>query len=323
MKTTFLKQRQLLLASITILAAIATSPMRSVANPANDLQTDPVLRLQQQQTTEQQQGTPPVPKADRLPGNAQKVNSGKERTQPEQNTSTENEPGFFGIPWALILNAGSSILGLSSLLLAFVAYSRATNQREEVMRLKGRYQDMLKRLGSVEVQMEQDRMVSRNPSIDVSAPIPAAIPTPVPSAPPTWTIPQATAETPSVAEPISKATLINALNIGDRQPLRAASTAELNITSESENALAMGKAIATELEEVAGGGSYWLIAAEGQDWLFPTDRTLRGFAAAQPSKGLFHYEQQTIAQPRLMEPALLERSGSRWIIKTMGKIGLP
>ena len=98
---------------------------------------------------------------------------------------------------------------------------------------------------------------------------------------------------------------------------------ELNITNESENAIATGRATATELEEVPGGGSYWLISLNQQHWLFPTDRTLKGFAAAQPSKGLFSYEQQTISKAQLIEPALLEQTGSRWSVKTLGRIGTP
>ena len=128
---------------------------------------------------------------------------------------------------------------------------------------------------------------------------------------------------PEAQETISKVSLIAALNSYDRQQLRNASIAELNITAESENALAIGRAISTELEEVLGGGSYWLIPIQEEHWLFPTDRTLRGFAAAQPSKGLFKYVQKTISQPQLIEPALLERAGSYWMVKSMGLIHIP
>ena len=141
---------------------------------------------------------------------------------------------------------------------------------------------------------------------------PAPAPIPVPA-------PVTTPGPPAV----SRASLINSLNAGDRQQLREVASAELNITSESENALAMGRAIATELEEVLGGGSYWLVSLQGEHLLFPTDRTIKGFAAAQPAKGLFHFEQQTIAHPQLIEPALLENHGTRWCIKTMGRIAVP
>ena len=79
----------------------------------------------------------------------------------------------------------------------------------------------------------------------------------------------------------------------------------------------------TELEVVSGGGSYLLVMLLGQPLLFPTEKTLKGYTAAQRSKGLFDYEQQTIGQPQLLEPALLEGSGDSWTVKQIGKIALP
>ena len=72
-----------------------------------------------------------------------------------------------------------------------------------------------------------------------------------------------------------------------------------------------------------GGGSYLLVMLLGQPLLFPTEKTLKGFTAAQRSKGLFDYEQQTIANPQLLEPALLEGAGSSWIVKQLGTIAIP
>jgi hypothetical protein len=134
--------------------------------------------------------------------------------------------------------------------------------------------------------------------------------------------PQAPIELPAPTGPF-KSALIQALNSGDRQPLRAAAKAELNITNDSESAIATGRSLATELEEVSAGGSYWLIELDREHWLFPTDRTLRGFSASQPAKGLFRYESQTIPYPQLIEPVLLESSGSTWIVKSMGVIAIP
>ena len=132
-------------------------------------------------------------------------------------------------------------------------------------------------------------------------------------------------ETPEPAPQalISKPGLIRALNSDDRQQLREAATSELNITSDSENSIATGRSANTELEVVAGGGSYLLIMLHGQAWLFPTQKTLKGFAAVQPSKGIFDYEQQTIANPQLLEPALLEELGNKWSVMKIGKIGIP
>ena len=327
MKLVTLKPLKPLLISLALLTATVPTPMRAEPIPPNAVETmpDPILNLDREQQTQQPVNTPAT-KAGMGPTDAQiDVLEGR-IAELERAKFATNESGFFGISWGLLMNAGSPLLGLISLLLALVALSRVKKQREEVMKLKGRYQNLLTRLGGVEVQMEQERVVNRSQSIAVPQSIPATTQTPPPPPPPTaasWPFSQSAPEFDSSPKPISKAALITALNAGNRQPIREAASAELNITSESENALAMGKAIATELEEVAGGGSYWLIPAEGQDWLFPTDRTLRGFAAAQPSKGLFHYEQQTIAQPKLIDPALLERSGSCWSIKSMGRIAMP
>lgn len=324
MKKVTLKPLKPLLISLVLLTATVPNPIRAVANLPNGEEAIPGTTFNQGRQEEPQQlGTTSVPKADTGLTNAQMDVLEGRITELEREKKAAEESGFFGFSWGLFLNAGSPMLSLISLLLALVALSRVNKQREEVMKFKGRYQNLLTRIGGVEAQMEQERIINRNQPIALSVPAPVSTPTPTLPVQPSWSVAQPAAETNSGPEPISKATLISALNSGDRQPLRAAANAELNITSESENALAMGKAIATELEEVAGGGSYWLIAAEGQDWLFPTDRTLRGFAAAQSSKGLFHYEQQTIAQPKLIEPALLERSGSRWSIKTMGRIAMP
>lgn len=325
MKIVTLKPIKPLFISLALLTATLPTPIKTMANPPNGEETtlDPQRNLDSPLES-QQLGTTPAPKDETRPIAAQMDVLEGRITELERQEMAAEESGFFGISSGLLLNVGSPLLGLISLLLALVALSRVKKQREEVMKLKGRYQNLLTRLGGVEVQMEQERIINRNQAIAVSAPTTlASTPTPTLPTQPSWSVTQPALEINPGPEPISKATLINALNAGNRQPLREAAIAELNITNESENALAMGKAIATELEEVSGGGSYWLIAAESQDWLFPTDRTLRGFAAAQPSKGLFHYEQQTIAQPKLIEPALLERRGSRWSIKSMGRIAMP
>lgn len=239
-------------------------------------------------------------------------------------TRSKSDGGLFGIAWPIWLSGGSGLIGLMALVLAMSTMARVKKQREEFLRrLDGNKQSLLKRIGGVEVQMEQERLLKQSLAMAAVTPKPAS-PEPQPATATAWQAPLADpypqyVPTP-VPAPVSKASLINTLNAGDRLTLREAATAELNITSESENALAMGRAVATELEEVPGGGSYWLVSLQGQDWLFPTDRTLKGFAAAQPAKGLFYYEQQTIAQPQLIEPALLESSGTRWSVKTMGRI---
>ena len=239
--------------------------------------------------------------------------------------------GLLGIPFPLLLAGGSGLIGVIALVLSITAVLRVEKQRAGIEQLNRRTQSLLTRLGGVEVQLEQERILNQNRAAQAERTAtlsrPSATPTP---ATPTQLTPKNIKEDshptpPAVPAPIalSKSALINALNSGDRQQLRDAATAELNITSDSESALAMGRSITTELEVVAGGGSYWLVMLQGEAWLFPTERTLNGFAAAQPSKGLFRYEQQTIAKPQLLEPAALEGSGNLWSVKSMGCIGTP
>ena len=142
-----------------------------------------------------------------------------------------------------------------------------------------------------------------------------------------WNQPSAAAPEADVAPvpqlSLSKALLIQALNNGDRQLLREHSSAQLNITSDSENSLAMGRSQPTQLEAVSGGGSYWLATIGEQAWLFPTELTLKGFMSLQPSKGLYSYEKQTIGKPQLIEPALLRQDGQRWTVETLGRVAIP
>ena len=122
----------------------------------------------------------------------------------------------------------------------------------------------------------------------------------------------------------SKIDLISALNKGDKQLLREVAFSQLNITSESKNAIAIGDAIRTELEEVSGGGSYLSVRLQGQIWLFPTERSLKSFNASQKCKGIFDYDQQTtLSSPQLLEPALLEATGDSWTVKQIGRIAIP
>jgi hypothetical protein len=248
-----------------------------------------------------------------------------------ENAQRVANAGLLGIPYPLLLAGGSTLIGLIGLLLAITAFIRVVKQRSAVEQLDRRTQSLLTRLGGLEVQLEQERILNQTRATQAEqtatvtrpSPTPTKTPTPEPSRPIVSKAAAQSAPVTPVPVAFSKSGLISALNGGDRQQLREAATAELNITSDSENAIATGRSISTELEVVPGGGSYWLVMLQGQAWLFPTERTLKGFAAAQPSKGLFHYEQQTIAKPQLLEPAALEGSGERWSVKSMGLIGTP
>lgn len=294
MRTANLKAFSTLLLSLTLMAATSMTPLKAGVSTST---------VQDARTAPQ--------------GN---LNGGTK----DKETANAQDGGPLGIAWPLWLAGVSGLVALMALVLANLALKRVKKQSGELKELKRKNQGLLTRIGGVEVQMEQDRVVNRRQVVTAPASKPAPA-QPLPSQSIAWPAPipdPKPAPAPGPA-PVSKAGLINALNAADRQPLREAATAELNITSESENALAMGRAIATELEEVPGGGSYWLVTLQGQHWLFPTDRTLKGFAAAQPAKGLFQYEQQTIAQPQLIEPALLEKCGKCWSVNTMGRIAIP
>ena len=259
-----------------------------------------------------------------------------------QNQLDRHEQLLIGadIPIGPLSFNGSDLLAGGGLLLALIALGSGITAHLQLRRshqsLRKHSDSLRARLSELELQVEQDRVVNRarqtsqaastrgqantsvgaQPTTPPSKPVATAVPSPPASTP---------APVPMVPLPalVSKAGLIAALNSGDRQQLRDAAKAELNITNESENAIATGRAMSTELEEVAGGGSYWLITLNQQHWLFPTDRTLKGFAAAQPAKGLFEYEKQTIAEPQLIEPAQLNSNGDRWVVASMGRIGTP
>ena len=216
MKLVTLKPLKPLLISLALLTATVPTPMRAEPIPPNAVETmpDPILNLDREQQTQQPVNTPAT-KAGMGPTDAQiDVLEGR-IAELERAKFATNESGFFGISWGLLMNAGSPLLGLISLLLALVALSRVKKQREEVMKLKGRYQNLLTRLGGVEVQMEQERMINRNQAIAISAPTTlASTPTPTPPTQPSWSVAQPAPETNPGPEPISKATLISALNTG-------------------------------------------------------------------------------------------------------------
>lgn len=126
---------------------------------------------------------------------------------------------------------------------------------------------------------------------------------------------------PSPAQLLSA--LTEAINRGDRQAIRNDIRAQLNITSASENEISMGRMTQTQLEEVTGGGSYWLASIGGDDWLYPTTQTLKGYAQLQPSKGIFSYIKQSIPTPHVLSPARLTPNGSGWQIVELGSIAIP
>lgn len=138
-----------------------------------------------------------------------------------------------------------------------------------------------------------------------------------------WTEAPQPASPPQPTPSDLQAALTALINRGDRQSFKKEVRSELNITDDSASLIATGRITQTELEEVAGGGSYWLVEIAGQTWLYPTDLTLSGFSQFQPSKGIFGYEKQQIPAPQVLTPALLEPLGSNWRIAQMGSIAVP
>lgn len=114
-----------------------------------------------------------------------------------------------------------------------------------------------------------------------------------------------------------------AFNSGDRQTIRAETTALLNITTESENAVAMGQAVKTELQEESAGGSYCLVQISGEAWLYPSEQTLRSFSQYQPAKGVFEFIRQAVHSPQILSPALIVKNGSVWRVEQLGRIAVP
>lgn len=269
----------------------------------------------------------------------------KEQVSENQKILNSYSSKIFDIPLPLIVAGGSGLIGggLGGLIILWLALLKTENKKtksrkpshdnltktsqqnskaweSDLMKLKNNIAFELihaqtenqERFAEIERQVQM--MKSKEARVKALDPIPMfdTLSTPMtPSSPP-----------PTPMGP-SKASLIAALNGGNQQQLRDASSSELNITSESKESIAIGRSINTELREVSGGGSYLLVILQGQAWLFPTERSLEGFTASQSSKGIFDYEKQTISKPKLLEPALLERSGTNWMIKQIGRIAIP
>jgi len=251
----------------------------------------------------------------------------------EKKESTKNN--FRNYPYFLVL-AGSSIISLLALFLSGIALlgvekrrSSAIKQKRDLDKNIGKVDGLAMNIGILEADLTKHIMESKTEFNELRVKVtatthsPFSLNTPEPNRDSYANFALKPPATPSQPSGLNKPFLIAALNNGDRQQLREAALSELNITSESENAIITGRSTNTELEVVSGGGSYLLVMLLGQPLLFPTEKTLKGFTTAQRSKGLFDYEQQTIAQPQLLEPALLEASGDSWTVKQIGKIALP
>lgn len=99
--------------------------------------------------------------------------------------------------------------------------------------------------------------------------------------------------------------------------------AQLNITKESKNVIFIGRLNETQLEEVAAGGSYWIASRYGENWLYPTEQTLKDYSQYQPPTGIFTYTRQSISAAQVLSPARLRLNGHFWSVVEPGTIAVP
>ena len=253
--------------------------------------------------------------------------------QAELKTATET-PAPFGIRLEIILASAALLASVVSILLFWRLFQSLDNDLRRIKASVKNFENQIAlKFGGLETEQERRlaqmkadvQSVQKKQAFFEASSALKSQPSPFQAA--TSSSPPTTAMVSNIPENsppnLTVGSLIQAINTGDRQVLREATTAELNITSASENTIAMGMSEATELEEVSAGGSYLLASLEGRTLLFPTDRTLRGFSTTQPSKGLYSYEQQSVAKAEIIEPAVLEKNGVVWRVSQKGRVAVP
>ena len=112
----------------------------------------------------------------------------------------------------------------------------------------------------------------------------------------------------------------------DRSQIRSIAIAELNVTQASEDALIRSTSnIDTQLEIVAGGGSYLLISHGNKYWVCPTVQTLTSFTSYKPQKGIFNYEEvSTVSTAELKLAAEVEPINEGvWKVASKGIVWVP
>jgi hypothetical protein len=213
---------------------------------------------------------------------------------------------------------------------------------EKINRLEGKLRHFGNQLDATQsslaaVQQEQFRPTrddpysttlnaSQHPSYSISNPvpqIPASYATNSQPQPPTSALSDLNISPRPQSSADKKRLVTAAFNNGDRQMIRTETSALLNITSESENAIGMGQTLKTELQEESAGGSYCLVQISGEAWLYPSEQTLKSFSEYQPAKGVFKFISQAIHSPQILSPALIVKSGSVWRVEQIGRIAVP
>ena len=252
----------------------------------------------------------------------------------EELKQAAQRPSLFGINLEIIIAAAALLASVVSIVLSWFLFRSLDKDFRRIKASLHHFEQQIRlKFGGIETEQERltaqlkadVQSVQKKQDVFEAASALNNQPSPFQSPPSSSPFPTAIAtNAPENRAPsLTVADLIRAINTGDRQVLREATTVELNITSASENTIAMGMSEATELEEVSAGGSYLLASLEGRTLLFPTDRTLRGFSTTQPSKGLYSYEQQSVAKAEIIEPAVLEKSGAVWRVSQKGRVAIP
>ena len=270
---------------------------------------------------------------DSLGSNSQAGFSRSEANQEIVRTSNSNTWSFFN---PILEASDNGLLGLLALLaVIFSSWRNKNATKKSIKRLENRVENLRSSsktlvnpaIGNIDTDLINARLDELNARVRIienkSKQISESITKSRLSS--TTTPPMPLSETPLVAKQQAprKEQLVRALNSGERQQFKDEAISQLNITSKSENDILIGRSTVTELEEVTGGGSYQLLIIDSEYLLFPTVLTLKGFTAAEKSKGIFDYEEQVISSPELVYPALLEQSGNKWNVKQTGKIYIP
>ena len=249
--------------------------------------------------------------------------------QEESRSGTDSELPF-GISLEIILAAAALLASVVSIVLSFLLFGSLDKDFRRIKESLHNFERQIRlKFGGLETEQERltaqlkadVQSVQKKQDFFEASSVLKSQSLPFQSPPSSSPVVNDVPENPPPS--VTVASLIRAINTGDRQVLREATTSELNITSSSENSIVMGMSEATELEEVSAGGSYLLVSLEGRTLLFPTDRTLRGFSTTQPNKGLYNYEQQSVAKAEIIEPALLEKSGAVWRVIQKGIVAIP
>ena len=187
-------------------------------------------------------------------------------------------------------------------------------------------QNNLENLGN---QLQIQRILASNTatqSVTSSNFIAKQLSPPVPPTPSPITEPEPTPE-PQVSYADELIDIYSAAVLSnDRSQIRSIAIAELNVTQASEDALIRSTSnIDTQLEIVAGGGSYLLISHGNKYWVCPTVQTLTSFTSYKPQKGIFNYEEvSTVSTAELKLAAEVEQiSEGVWEVISKGIVWVP